>query len=178
MCWHDPVLLSLKYTGRRQIQWKEANTVEGGKYTGRREIHWKDSNTVEGGEYRGRRQIQWKKGVVLARPWTRAGWSVTQQGTGGQPTPNAVCTQHNGRPIALNYVQTVPTITSQCTALYVCIDERLWHSANTVSTQWKGRPIAQNNVQTVHITTEPGTKEYNTMHCIVCMYWRASMAQC
>ena len=140
MCWHDPVLLSLKYTGRRQIQWKE--------------------------------------GVVLARPWTRARWSVTQ-GTGGQPTPNAVCTQHNGRPIALNYVQTVPTITSQCTALYVCIDERLWHSANTVSTQWKGRPIAQNNVQTVHITTEPGTHQriqHNALHhvCIDERLWHTA----
>ena len=106
MCWHDPVLLSLKYTGRRQIQWKEANTVEGGKYSERRQIHWKEANTVEGGKYSGRRQIQWKEGVVLARPWTRARWSVTQ-GTGGQPTPNAVCTQHNGRPIAPNNVQTV-----------------------------------------------------------------------
>ena len=142
--------------------------MEGGKHCRRRQIQWKEANTVEGGKYCRRRQIQWKEGVVLARPWTRARWSVTQ-GTGGQPTPNAVCTQHNGRPIALNYVQTVPTITSQCTALYVCIDERLWHSANTVSTQWKGRPIAQNNVQTVHITTEPGTYQriqYNALHCM------------
>ena len=69
---------------------------------------------MEGGKYSGRRQIQWKEGVVLARPWTRARWSVTQ-GTGGQPTPNAVCTQHNGRPVA-------PNIRANST-----YNDRTWH---------------------------------------------------